>query len=808
MKNFNSLTQQLEKWRQKYQDFCHFPSNQTTNSVTKSKQKATEEKSTLFCQIRKAHPPMMWGLAVVSLTSIVSYRFYNQPQLSVETVSPVTIYAPQDGHFEDSKTTEEKRKEIRTGVIPILKRDEETTQQIELNLRKILDQIEQIRQLARPFPFLDPKIIPLPIQNYLRSCSEAEWQTILKSVNTKSKQANYSLNPAGKKAIKELQNYHQPLTPAQVKQFQDALAKISLARQKYAQALAKGQERFDNLNTETQVAFLQLSEPTWQKTKNAILQVGEKILIQGIPPGIPENLLQETVTMHLNNYLSTETKPIATNLLMGILQEQHNLVEDKEQTKRRAEQAAKAVEPVIVKIKKGQVIVKAGEKISQEDFLLLDGFKLSRRRINWEGVGLSAILVTGSIAIFCFAARRVRRPLRRRDHLLLCLLSLSVPVLAIFNVRYTDLPALGLLVSSFYGPTLAATQVVLLTGLGAFATGTIAWEYWLAGAAGGLLAAIVAGQLRSRDELALLGAGVGLTQGGVYLVVTLIASTVAGTIWYAVLPGALFYGSLGVVWTVIALGISPYLERFFDLVTPIRLVELSNPNCPLLKRLSTEAPGTFQHTLFVASLAEAAARALHCNVELVRAGTLYHDIGKMHDPLAFIENQMGGPNKHEEINDPHQSAEIIKKHVSEGLVMARKYGLPKMVRDFIPEHQGRLLISYFYFQAQQEGKHPVLESDFRYDGPIPQSRETGIVMLADSCEAALRSLKDATPTEALAMIQKIFKARWQDNQLAESGINYEELPIIAEVFVRVWQQFNHQRIAYPKAVFDSRSSGK
>ncbi|NES25296.1 MAG: HDIG domain-containing protein, partial [Symploca sp. SIO3E6] len=214
----------------------------------------------------------------------------------------------------------------------------------------------------------------------------------------------------------------------------------------------------------------------------------------------------------------------------------------------------------------------------------------------------------------------------------------------------------------------------------------------------------------------------------------------------------------------------------------------------------------------VASLAEAAARELHCNVELVRAGTLYHDIGKMHDPLGFIENQMGGPNKHDEINDPWKSAEIIKKHVSEGLVMARRHGLPQAIRDFIPEHQGTLLISYFYFQAQQqadqEGLPLVIEADFRYDGPIPQSRETGIVMLADACEAALRSLQDVTPETAFSMVKKILKARWQDNQLLDSGITREELPIIAEVFVRVWQQCNHKRIVYPKAALNYQSSVK
>ncbi len=348
----------------------------------------------------------------------------------------------------------------------------------------------------------------------------------------------------------------------------------------------------------------------------------------------------------------------------------------------------------------------------------------------------------------------------------------------------------------------------------------------VASGAGGLLGAFMAGRLRSREELALLGVAVGLTQGTVYLVGTLIASAAAGAIWYVVLGTVGAQSLAGLAWSVVAIGISPYLEHVFDLITPIRLAELANPNRPLLKKLAAEAPGTFQHTLFVASLAEAAARDLGCNVELVRAGTLYHDIGKMHDPLGFCENQMGGGNKHDEINDPWESAEIIKKHVSEGLVMARKHRLPKAIQAFIPEHQGTMLIAYFYHQAQQIAakesedlkialpdagnskltieSRQVREEDFRYDGPIPQSRETGILMLADSCEAALRSLKDATHEEALNMVNKILRARWQDNQLIDSGLTREDMSLIAEIFVRVWEQFNHKRIAYPSAVFTPR----
>ncbi|WP_044106865.1 HD family phosphohydrolase [cyanobacterium endosymbiont of Epithemia turgida] len=811
------LTQSLDKWRKNYRNFSFSLLRNIDASPMPHKSQSKHapnffQKLHSSSSLRKIHPPMMWGLAIISLTSVISYRFYNQPKLAVGTVSPVTIIAPEDGTFEDIKTTEKKRKEVRTGIIPVLQRDVKLTSQLELTVKEALVSMQQLRNISNPFPVASIQQLPLPTQQNLRSFSEQDWQKVLnvaKSQLIPNNIDNFSekiseLSPDFKKVLTELKDYRQTTTGTE---FQTFLEKMSQARQRYSKAKSiLAGVRSPYLSLEIAVGFLNLDESTWKNTQKALLNTTEKILIQGIPAGMPNNLLQDILKIQFDPSISLSSKIMGQKLLMSVFQNRHNLTVDREETKRQAEQAAQAVEPVIVEVQEGDVIVKANETISQADFILLDSFGLSRRGINWLGLGISVILVAGGVTVFCMVTRNVHRPMRRRDHFLLCLLSLSTPFLAIFNLGYTNLQAIGLLTSSFYGPTLAVTQVLLLSGLSTFTAGTVNWSYVLAGTAGGLLAGVMAGRLRSRDELARLGGGVGIVEGGLYFLIYLIIAPVEGTIWSAVLPGAIVYGLSGFLWSVMALGISPYLERLFDLVTPIRLVELANPNCPLLKRLSTETPGTFQHTLFVACLAEAAARELHCNVELVRTGTLYHDIGKMHDPLGFIENQMGAPNKHDEINDPWQSVEIIKKHVAEGLVMARKYGLPRVIRDFIPEHQGKLLISYFYYQAKQQaekdGEKIICEEEFRYEGPIPQSRETGIVMLADGCEAALRSLKETTPETALSMIHKIFKARWRDNQLKDSGIKYEELPIIAEVFVKVWQQFHHQRIVYPKAALE------
>lgn len=760
---------------------------------------------------KSRRPPVALVLAVVSLTSSLGHRFYNQPKLDVGTFSPSTITAPIDASVEDTKTTEAKRKAARRGLVPVLAIDLAVNQQIYQNLQKSIDQINEARQLQGSFPFTKTSVVSLSTQLYLRSCQEWEWRTIIAAaldtqVTGKSRDGltltpspSPTLSPIQQRAVAELQAYQNSTSSPELSALLD---KISLVRKLYTQALAVFSNKLvSEPGTSEDTSALQLSDAAWQKTQIGLSQVAERILAQGIPPGLPAHVLQSAVNMHAKMEIPEAAQPLATKILMAALQP--NLKEDADQTRLQAELAAREVQPEIIEVRQGEVIVQAGEAISQADFVLLDRFGLSGRGINWLGLIGCGALVSGAVSVFWLVERRFHPGLRRRDHILILLLTLSTPLLVSLGVPYTSLPAIGLLVGSFYGSALGVTAVGLLT-LGLPISMEIAWEHLLAGAAGGLLGSLIAGRLRSREELALLGVAVGLTEGVIYLLLNLMLSAAVGSIWYSVLLDAALYSLTGLAWSIVALGLSPYLEHLFDLVTPIRLAELANPNRPLLKRLAEEAPGTFQHTLFVATLAEAAAKTLSCNVELVRTGTLYHDIGKLHDPQGFIENQMGGPNKHDEINDPWESAEIIKKHVTEGLVMARRCRLPRAIQAFIPEHQGTILIAFFHHKAQQDSKQPVPESDFRYDGPIPQSRETGIVMLADACEAALRSLKEVSYEEALVTVNKILKARWQDNQLVDSGLRREEMPQIAEIFVQVWQQFHHKRIAYPKAAINSQ----
>jgi cyclic-di-AMP phosphodiesterase PgpH len=787
------------------------------------------------------------AIAIVSFTGVMGHKLYNQPQLKVGTPAPQTMRAPYTASIEDRNKTETQRKAIRKSSIPVLIVDAAITEEIDQTLQQLLEQNSEIRGTAGAFPFFDTSVLSVSSQHYLRSCSDSEWQTLLVAVQNTSKQQSGFLSGKQSGSLREKQltseypslfpsstgspipdrqtgNIPQDTEPVDVSQKADftqavgqlvayrittsaqnlssLITQLSQVRQTYAQASSK-LSQLQTANPEgvyNDTVLLDLSDDEWAKTQVGIHQSADRILAQGIPEGLPPRILENAVNLQLQGSVPQNAEQLANKLLLSVLQP--NLKKDEAQTRKKVLQAAAGVSPVMVEMRQGQVIVSKGKNITPWDFDVLEHYQLIRRENNWLGLVKLAGVVTAAVGIFVLVERRIKYQLGQRDRLLVMLLTLSTPGVLVMGITYTTWSAVGLLLGSFYGPTLGVTSVGLLLLMlpMSLEVGKIAL---VAGAAGGILSSCIAQKLRSREELALLGVAIALTQGGVYLISQILIGAVFGSNWYIVLREAGLFALSGLAWSIVALGLSPYLEKVFDLVTPIRLAELANPNRPLLKQLATKTPGTFQHTLFVSTLAEAAAKKLGCNVELVRAGTLYHDIGKMHDPLGFIENQMGGPNKHDtEINDPWKSAEIIKKHVSEGLVMARKHLLPTAIQAFIPEHQGTMLIAYFYHQAQQMAQADpsivVDEADFRYDGPIPQSRETGIVMLADACEAALRSLKEASTEQALTMLNNILRARWQDHQLIDSGLTRDEMSQIAEIFVEVWQQFHHKRIAYPK----------
>ena len=273
----------------------------------------------------------------------------------------------------------------------------------------------------------------------------------------------------------------------------------------------------------------------------------------------------------------------------------------------------------------------------------------------------------------------------------------------------------------------------------------------------------------------------------------------------------LFAAGCAIVGGMLAVGLVtsllPLFEGLFGVTTDQRLLELSNQNLPLLKRLSLEAPGTYQHSLAVSNLVEAGADAVGGNALYLRVCSYYHDIGKLTKPQYFVENQRG-TNPHDDLL-PSMSSLVIQSHVKKGVAMAREAKLPLPIIQGIATHHGTKLIRYFYHKAENQAeseKSEVRESDYRYPGPKPHTKELGILLLADAVEAAARTIEQPTPTRLQGMIKKIFDDALEDGQLVDSELTFSELDKVASAFLWVLTNMYHHRIDYPGFNFNRRNS--
>lgn len=249
---------------------------------------------------------------------------------------------------------------------------------------------------------------------------------------------------------------------------------------------------------------------------------------------------------------------------------------------------------------------------------------------------------------------------------------------------------------------------------------------------------------------------------------------------------------------ILAVGLLPFFESIFDVVTNIKLLELSNPNQPLMKKLLMEAPGTYHHSMMVANLAEAATEAVGGNPVVARVGAYYHDIGKTKRPYFFGENQMGKENPHNKIT-PNLSTLIILSHTKDGLEMAREHNIPKVIKDMIEQHHGTTLVKYFYYKLKNSSDKPeeIKEEDFRYPGPIPSFKESGILMLADSVEAAVRSINEPTKGKIEEMVNNIINDKLNSRQLVNCDLTLKDIEIIRKSFLKTLDGIYHHRIEYP-----------
>lgn len=468
----------------------------------------------------------------------------------------------------------------------------------------------------------------------------------------------------------------------------------------------------------------------------------------------------------------------------------------------------------LVKILRGEQVLVEGQRVTAGDIQVLRELDLLDQGLDPGpilGSMLFAALLVGMLGGYLWL---LRRSLLQREALaviggiaLVAGLVAADGLSRLPMLDYLIVPAVAMLVATMVDAGLGLLTVGVLSLAMAVLTGTDV-DVALVSFCGGVAAVFAVSVLSRRHDLlwtSLLVGGVNL-----FALAGLDVMQGASLLQYHQWQGLVWGFVDGALATWIARAAMPLLEGPFGIVTPMKLIELSNPNQPLLRKLLVEAPGTYHHSIMVGNLAEAATEAVGGHSLLARVGAYYHDIGKAKRPYFFVDNQFGGENPHDKLS-PALSALIISSHVRDGLEMARRERLPEAIVQFIREHHGTTLIGYFYRKAvESDTGEGVVEEDFRYEGPKPQSKETAIVMLADASEAICRTLKHPTPALIEATVRKIIQDRLQDGQLDDSNLTLKELDIIARTFTRVLTGIFHQRIEYPERVLKEmeRSKGR
>ncbi|OQA19124.1 MAG: 7TM-HD extracellular [Chloroflexi bacterium ADurb.Bin360] len=470
------------------------------------------------------------------------------------------------------------------------------------------------------------------------------------------------------------------------------------------------------------------------------------------------------------------------------------------------ENAAQAVGPMMRVLRTGEIIVRSGSVISESEMEALEELGLTLQRHDWQDIALKGLLaITATLLLGLYLMRLQPEVLRNaRQEGVLFLVVLVFMVLARLLVAPGQLllylfpiAALGMLLTTTTGYVAAVGGVIYVAFISGLITGS-ALHVTLILLANGLTAALVLPRYEQTASIFRCGLLGGIAGAIMRLIFVSSEELLLDPFPFLVEAGVSVAG--GVVGGGLTLGGLFLLAPFFDLITTFRLVELSHPNHPLLQRLLREAPGTFHHTMMIASMAEQAAERVGANALLTRAGTYYHDVGKLARPYFFIENQSGLSNPHDRL-DPQTSADIVIGHVTDGLKLARQYGLPERIRAFISEHHGTMRASFFYRKALNAAGGEaglVDEALFRYPGPRPQSVETALTMLADSSEAATRAARPTSADEIARVVNNVFEERTHDGQLSECPITLEDLELVKATYVELLRGAYHPRIQYPE----------
>jgi putative nucleotidyltransferase with HDIG domain len=525
--------------------------------------------------------------------------------------------------------------------------------------------------------------------------------------------------------------------------------------------------------------------------------------------------LQEFLDQYLATVYKSEPKTHALGYRIGITLFEPNLRFSETATRQAEEAAVRAIPRTSGFVQENERIVSKHERITPETKLKLESLAQARAErgttrdytIQRFGIALHVTMVVALYGIYLYLFRK--RIFWNNRLLALIALLITLEGFFAFLTRELDVdapleylivvPVASMLLTiifdsrvGFYGTVIIALLVAGIRGND--------YAIALTSIVGGALSVYTVRDMRNRSQIfrslvfIFLGYALSILALGVERFEP--AGAVAGQIGYAL--------ANAVVSPVLTYGLLIFFERVFGVTTDLTLMELSHFNHPLLRKLAEQAPGTYHHSLTMATLAEAAASAIGANEVLARVGALFHDIGKLEKPMYFVENQKGSRNRHDKLA-PRMSSLIISAHVKEGMSLAEEHGLPREVIDFIPMHHGTTKIEYFYNkalelanQSDDETKiEEINEQDYRYPGPKPQTRETGILMLADAVEASTRSLDDPAPQKLEAVIDEIVRKRFEEGELDECPLTLKDLIRIKAAFLNILVGMHHTRVKYP-----------
>ena len=536
----------------------------------------------------------------------------------------------------------------------------------------------------------------------------------------------------------------------------------------------------------------EISELSTRKIKNQrekLLELLNETYSSGITKDDGIITIKDEQAEKINKLSPLEQKVLHTFLVP-------NYIFDKEKTKEEIEKKTSKIGQQIVEVQAGSIIAKKGEVITEKKLEILSALGIysyadSLLRFLISGVYL---LLISFISYHIIGRTFKKEILNKNIYRAVFILIAGAFVLLRFinNEHMYIIPfeviffMLGILVNSAFAFTMG--MICLLFLMPMLDYNLIYFFIYLFSI---LLGEIMLKDIKTRSQLINLGVQLSIVRFILFLILSFFLTDMNVSV--VMKAGEIIIA--GILSGMLSIALVPYFERTFNILTRFKLLELGDLSHPLLRDLSVKTPGTFYHSMMVATLSEAAAEAVGADSIFTRVACYYHDIGKMKRPKFYVENQEGGVNPHNAIS-PFLSALIIAAHTKEGAELGKEYKIPKEIRDIMYEHQGTTLLAYFYNKAKQINEN-VQEEDFRYPGPKPKTKESAIIMLADSIEAAVRSLDEKTPVTIEAMIRKIIAGKMDDGQLSDADLTFKEIETIIKVFTKTLMGIHHVRIKYP-----------